>query len=124
MYVATVIVLLVTAAANIGMAVADIARARFVLANSAEVGVPEAWLPGLAALKGAGGIGLLLWFAGLPVLPILAAAGLVCFFLGAVGAHIRSGVLYNIAFPGAYLALAAASLTLLVMAGGWDAVAG
>ncbi|HEX7657868.1 MAG TPA: DoxX family protein [Pseudonocardiaceae bacterium] len=115
MSVATTIVLAVTAAANIGIAVADLARARFVLANSAEVEVPESWLPGLAALKGAGGIGLLLWFVGLPVLPTIAAAGLVCFFVGAITAHIRARVLYNIAFPGAYLALAAASLIVLLL---------
>lgn len=114
MDIATTIVLTVTAAANIGIAVADLGRARFVLANSAEVGVPESWLPRLAALKGAGGIGLLLWFADLPVLPALAAAGLVCFFIGAITAHSRARVLYNIAFPGAYFALAVASLTLLL----------
>jgi hypothetical protein len=113
MHVATAIVLAVTASANIGIAVADLTRARFVLANTAEVQVPESWLPRLAVLKGAGGLALLLWFASVPVLPIAAAVGLVCFFISAVTAHIRARVFYNVAFPGAYLALAVASLTLL-----------
>jgi DoxX-like family len=114
MHAATAAVLAVTATANIGIAAADLARARFVLANSAEVHVPEAWLPRLAVLKGAGGLGLLLWFVDVPVFPTLAAAGLICFFVGAITAHIRAGVLYNIAFPGAYLGLAIASLALLL----------
>ena len=42
-----------------------------------------------------------------------AATGLVLYFIGAVIAHLRARVLYNIAFPGAYLGLSAASLLLL-----------
>ena len=34
-----------------GIALADFARADFVLNNSAEVGVPRSWLPVLGALK-------------------------------------------------------------------------
>lgn len=70
-HIATAIILAVAAAINIGIAVAvaDLARAGFVLANSAEVRVPESWLPQIAGLKGAGGIGLLLWFLHVPVLP-------------------------------------------------------
>jgi hypothetical protein len=115
MHLATAVVLAITAAATIAIAVADVARAPFVLANSAEVHVPESWLPGLAALKAAGGVGLLLWFGGVPVLPIAAAVGLVCFFVGAITAHVRARVFYNIAFPGTYLALAVACLTLLLI---------
>ncbi|MYS75892.1 DoxX family protein, partial [Streptomyces sp. SID5926] len=44
--------------ADAGIAVADLLRARFVLANSAEVGVPASWLPRLAGLKAAGAAGL------------------------------------------------------------------
>jgi DoxX-like family len=114
---ATGIILAITATANIGIAVADLMRAKFVLANSTEVHVPESWLPRLAVLKGAGGVGLLLWFVGVPGLPIAAAAGLVCFFIGAITAHARARVFYNLAFPGAYLGLAVASLMLLILAG-------
>lgn len=100
--------------ANAGIAVADLVKARFVLANSAEVGVPQSWLPWLAALKAAGAAGLLLGLMGVPFIGVAAAAGLVLFFIGAVVAHIRARVYHNIAFPGGYLALAAASLVLAV----------
>jgi hypothetical protein len=48
-------------------------------------------------------------------LGIAAAAGLALFFVGAVVTHLRAHVLYNIAFPGAYLCLSAASLALMVI---------
>ncbi|WP_222121414.1 DoxX family protein [Corynebacterium glyciniphilum] len=105
----------VTVAANIFIAAADLLRARFVLENSAEVNVPAKWLPTLAVLKGSGGVGLSLWFFDVPVVPTVAAAGLVCFFLGANLAHLRARVFHTIAFPGFYLALAASSLSLIVL---------
>jgi hypothetical protein len=114
MHLATAIVLTVTAAATLSIAAADLGRAGFVLANSAEVHVPDSWLPWLAALKAAGALGLLLWFAGVPMLPVAAAAGLIAFFVGAITTHIRAGVVYNVAFPGTFLALAVASLILQV----------
>ncbi|GAA2247717.1 membrane protein [Streptomyces ruber] len=114
MVTAYVLITVLTVLANAGIAVADLAGARFVLANSAEVGVPLTWLPWLAALKAAGAAGLLLGLLGVPVVGVAAAAGLVLFFTGAVAAHVRAGVYHNIAFPGGYLALAAASLVLAV----------
>jgi DoxX-like family len=51
---------------------------------------------------------------GLPAVGIAAAAGLVVFFVGAVVTHLRAHVLYNIAFPGAFLCLSAASVALLI----------
>ena len=107
-------VVAITVLANAAIAVADLTRARFVLANSAEVGVPQSWLPLLAALKAAGAAGLLIGIVALPYLAVAAAAGLVAFYVGAVAAHVRARVFYNIAFPGAYLALAAASLALSI----------
>jgi len=95
--------------ANAGVAVADFARAQFVLANSAEVGVAPRWIPYLAALKMAGAIGLLLGMVAAPWLGLAAATGLVAFFVGAVGVHVRTRVLHNIAFPAAFLALAVAA---------------
>jgi hypothetical protein len=114
MVTAFVIVTIVAIAANGGMAVADFARAKFVLANSAEVKLPESWLPYLATAKAAGAVGLLLGLAGVTPIGVAAGVGLVLFFVGAVGAHLRARVFYNIAFPGTYLALAVASLALLV----------
>ncbi|MGV4981215.1 DoxX family protein [Streptomyces sp. NPDC001709] len=98
--------------ANAGIVAADVAKAPFVLANSAEVGVPSAWLPTLALLKAAGAAGLLLGLLGARSLGVAAGAGLVLFYVGAVIAHVRARVFHNIAFPGLFLALAAGALAL------------
>lgn len=112
MLVAYVAVALAAVVANAGIAIADFLPASFVLANSAQVGVPRAWLPFLGTLKAAGALGLLTGLLGARFLGIAAAAGLVLFFVGAVIAHLRARVYYNLAFPGGYLALALASLVL------------
>lgn len=114
MFAAYVIISVITIAANTAIAVADLARARFVLANSAEAGLPRSWLPPLAAVKAAGAAGLLLGLLGVRPLGIAAAIGLVLFFTGALAAHVRARVFHNIAFPGAYFALAIASAVLAV----------
>ena len=106
------------ALANAGIAVADLARAPFVLANSAEVGVAPRWIPDLASLKMAGAVGLLIGLVVTPWLGLAAAGGLTAFFIAAVAVHIRTKVLHNIAFPVAFLLLAAGSLAYFV-----DAVA-
>lgn len=97
-------------AANAFIVVADLARARFVVANAAEVGLRPAAIPYLAALKGAGVVGLAAGLAGFPALGLAAAAGLVGFFVVAVTAHVRAGVLRTIGFPLLYLALAVGAL--------------
>ncbi len=107
---AGVSVVLITIVANAGVAMADFARARFVLANSAEVGVRQSWLPMLGALKAAGAAGLVVGLLGAPTIGALAAAGLVLFYVGALMVHVRARVYYNIAFPGLFLALAVATL--------------
>jgi hypothetical protein len=105
-------VVAVMAAMNLAIAVADLARADFVLTNMDEVKVPRTWLAGLALLKITGTVGLLLGFFGIYIIAIPAAAGLVVFFTGAIVTHIKARVLHNVAFPGSYLALAIASLVL------------
>ena len=114
MFVAYVVVTIITIIANAAVAVADLSRAQFVLANSAEVGVPPSWLPLLGALKAAGAAGLLIGLLGFRYLGIAAAIGLVLFFTGALIVHIRARVFYNLAFPGTYWLLAAASLVLAI----------
>ncbi|PRX96720.1 DoxX family protein [Allonocardiopsis opalescens] len=104
------VVTVLTIAANAGIAAADLARAPFVMANSAEVGVPPSWVPPLAVLKAAGAAGLLLGLFGLRLVGIAAATGLVLFFVGAVAVHVRARVFHNIAFPGGFLLLAVGSL--------------
>jgi len=78
--------------------------------------VPRSWLPPLAVLKGAGAAGLLLGLLGVRPLGIAAAIGLALFFTGALAAHVRPRVFHDIAFPGAYFALAIASAALAVAA--------
>ncbi|MQA60766.1 MAG: DoxX family protein [Actinophytocola sp.] len=112
MFTAYVVVTAITVGANVAIVVADFARARFVVDNSIEVGVPQSWLPYLGTLKGAGAVGLILGLAGVPVIGIAAAIGLVLFYIGAVAAHVRARVFYNIAFPGGFLALAVGSLVI------------
>jgi hypothetical protein len=114
MHTAYLVITLITAIITGGIAIADFIPARFVLANSAEVGVPRSWIPALGATKLAGAVGLLAGLVGLPALAIAAAAGLVLYFAGAVATHLRAHVLYNIALPGAFLCLSAASLALLI----------
>ncbi|WP_063059926.1 DoxX family protein [Nocardia sienata] len=113
MHTTYLIVALVTVVANAGMALADFARAPFVMANSAEVGVPPGWVPWLATLKLAGATGVLLGLFGMRTLGLAAAIGLVLFFAGALITHLRARVYYNIAFPGAYFAFALATAALL-----------
>ncbi|MFY9767672.1 MAG: DoxX family protein [Mycobacterium sp.] len=113
MTTACVVVTLFTAVITAAVGVADLIPAGFVLANSAEVHVPRSWLPMLGTVKLAGAIGLLVGLVALPAIGIAAATGLLLFFIGALIAHVRARALYNIAFPGAYLALSAASLVLL-----------
>jgi hypothetical protein len=114
MHTAYVLITVATAIVTGGIAVADFIPAGFVLANSAEVGVPRSWLRALGAAKLAGAVGLVVGLLGLPALGIAAAVGLVLFFVGAVATHLKAHVLYNIAFPGVFLCLSAASLALMV----------
>ncbi|MFE9796036.1 DoxX family protein [Streptomyces goshikiensis] len=113
---ALLVVTLLTAGVNVGTAATDLAGARFVLASSAEVGVPRSWLPWLAALKLAGAAGLLLGLCDAALRPLGAAAacGLSLYYLGALVFHLRARVLYNLAFPGFYFITAVASLALTV----------
>jgi hypothetical protein len=114
MFTAFVVVTVAAIVANASAAIADFSRAKFVVANSAEVGVPLSWLPLLGTLKAAGAVGLLLGLLGIRFIGTAAAIGLVLFFVGAVAAHVRARIYYNIVFPGGYLVLAIASLVLSV----------
>jgi len=114
MFTAYVVVTVITIIANVGVIIADLVRADFVIANSAEVGVPQSWLPLLATLKATGAVGLLLGLMGFHIIGVSAAIGLVVFFVGAMLAHLRARVFYNVAFPGTFLALAISSLTLAI----------
>lgn len=113
MTVAWVVVTLATVAAVGFVAVADLLRAPFVLANSRAVAVPATWLTPLGLAKGAGALGLLAGLAGARPIGVAAGVGLTAFFVGAVATHLRAGD-HHLAFPVAYLTLAATSTTLLL----------
>lgn len=91
-------------------------RARFVMANSAEVGLAPRWIPCLAVIEGAGTAGLVLGLFGVPLAGLAAAAGLVVFFVVAVLVHVRTRVFHNIAFPGLFLLLAAGAAAHFALA--------
>ncbi|MET9657526.1 DoxX family protein [Streptomyces sp. NPDC006510] len=116
MFTFYVIVAALTIVANAGIAAADYAGAKSVLANSAEVGLKASWIPWLATLKMAGALGLLVGLLGLWHLDVAASAGLVLFYVGAVAVHVKARVFYNISFPGFYLVLAVASFVLSLTA--------
>ena len=116
MFAAYVTITVVTIAANAWAAGADLTQPKWLLANMDEVGVPRSWLLPLAGLKGAGAAGLLLGLLGVRPAGIAAAAGLVLFFTGALATHLRAHAFHNIAVPGAYFALATASMVLAVIA--------
>ena len=109
------VVTVITAIVTAGIAVADYIPAGFVLANSADVGVSRSWLPTLGTLKLAGAIGLIVGVLGPHPIGVAAGIGLVLFFVGAIVVHVRARVLYNVAFPGAFLLLASASLMLALL---------
>ncbi|MCK0093377.1 DoxX family protein [Rhodococcus sp. F64268] len=109
LFIATIVCI----TANAFVAAADYAEAGFVLANSAEVHVPVNALPTLATLKASGALGLAVGLLAVPWLGVAAGIGLVLFFVGAIVVHLRARVLYNIAFPGAFLLLAMTSTAYL-----------
>lgn len=115
MFTAYVVITIVTILATAATAAAVLAGVDSVRATIDQVGVSRSWLPLLAALKAAGAAGLLLGLLGMPLIGMAAAAGLVVFFVGAIVTHLRAHVVSNIAFPGVFLALAAASLTLAIV---------
>jgi hypothetical protein len=114
MNIVDIVVMCATIVANVGATIGDLMKADFVLKTSAEVGVDRSWIPLLAGLKAAGSAGLLLGLLGFRIIGTAAASGLALYFIGAILAHVRARVFYNIAFPGIYLALAAGSLACVL----------
>jgi hypothetical protein len=109
-FAAYVVVTLLAAAANGYAAAVDVTRAEWLLDNMTRLGVPHPWLPTLGALKAAGAVGLLVGIA-VPAVGVAAAAGLVVYFVGAVGTVLRARW-YGHFYAALWLLLAAASLAL------------
>jgi hypothetical protein len=74
--------------------------------------VPQSWSLGIGMLLAAGALGLLAGFA-VPLLGTAAAAGLVLYFAGAFGAHLRARN-YKFGPWSMYFALAVATLVVNV----------
>jgi hypothetical protein len=89
MFVAYVIVTLLTAAINLYTATNDFRRPDWLLANMNKLGVRESSLPVLGILKAAGALGLLIGFR-VPLIGVASAVGLTLFFIGAVITHLRA----------------------------------
>jgi DoxX-like family len=77
MFVAYLIVTVLTAAANVFSATLDFIRYKQVSINMARAGVPESWMTLLGILKGVAALGLLVGI-GIPLIGAAAALGLVC----------------------------------------------
>ncbi|MFG2334141.1 DoxX family protein [Streptomyces sp. NPDC048604] len=88
----------------------DLAGHPSIVAIADRLSVPRSWMAPLGVCLGAGSLGLLAGFA-VPVLGTAAGVGLVLYFVGAVGAHLRVG---DRRLGGAlgFLALSAAALAL------------
>ncbi|CAM4492657.1 DoxX family protein [Nocardia ninae] len=115
MSTAYVIVTIVAAAAVLIASGVDVFRAQWVRDNMRSYGIPEWTLMPLAVIKVAGAVGLLVGLA-IPSLGLAAAICLVLYFIGAIITILRARGYGDLAYPMPYLALAAASAVLFVLA--------
>lgn len=88
MFAAYFAVTILASALNGSAAVANFIGHRYPKAVADRLGVPRSWMLPLGTLLAAGALGLLVGIA-VPVLGVLAACGLVLYFLGALAAHLR-----------------------------------
>jgi hypothetical protein len=87
-FVSYLMVTLLASAFNGLAAIANFIGHDFPRSQADMLRVPRSWMIPLGTLLAAGALGLLAGIA-VPVLGTLAAAGLVLYFLGALGAHLR-----------------------------------
>ncbi len=110
MFVAYVTLTVLTIAYSAFSAGADFVRWEQVAVGMDQAGVPRSWLPALGVPKAAAVLGLIAGFW-IPVLGTAAAAGLVVFFVLAIGVHLRvRDYSFGLQYP--FLLLAAATLLL------------
>ena len=112
MFIAYIIVTVLTGAANFFSATLDFIRYKQVLINMAKAGVPESWITMLGVLKAAGALGLLMGI-GVSLVGIAAAVGLILFFIGAIITHLRARD-YSFGLAVVFLLLAVTALVLRV----------
>src|SRR3954451_13857298 len=112
MFIALVVVTVLLAAICLNSAAMKVRQNEQVLAViHGTVGAPQPYLPALAALEIAGAAGILLglW---LEPLGVLSATGLVAYFVGAVGGHLRVRDTKTLVMPLPPLVMAIAVLVL------------
>lgn len=114
MFIALIIASVVLAAMAGGSAIKKLQKdEQVVTVIGGTVGVPERLFPVLAALELAGAAGVLVGLALAPI-GVLAAAGLVAYFVGAFAGHIRAGAIKGLSMPLVPLVLSIAVLALRV----------
>jgi hypothetical protein len=109
MYNAYIVVGALLALALTGSGFAKVTRNKTVVDNLTGIGVSLSLFPFLAACEFAGAAGLIIgiWWA---PLGIAAAIGVVLYFVGAVGAHLRKSDFKSAPNAGVLLIVAAAAL--------------
>ena len=115
MSTAYVVITILAAAWVAYSAVAVFVRAKWVTQALADYGVPRRWWPWLGTAKLAGAAGLVVGLL-VPVIGVLAEAGLVVYFTGAVVTVLRARYFWHVPYPLVYLAPVVASIVLRVAA--------
>ncbi|MYW63648.1 DoxX family protein [Streptomyces sp. SID8379] len=90
MYALYAAVTALAAAVHGSAALANFVGHAYPKAEADRLGVPRSWMPLLGTALAAGALGLLAGFA-VPGLGVAAGTGLVLYFVGALGAHVRAG---------------------------------
>jgi uncharacterized membrane protein YphA (DoxX/SURF4 family) len=89
MFIATIVASVLLAAVLLSSAAGKLTRKPDILAGMEKVGVPADKIPYLAYLEIAGALGLIAGLFWWPI-GVAAAIGVILYFVGAVGAHIRA----------------------------------
>jgi DoxX-like family len=106
------VIVTILAAGLVGFsAYAVFAHAKYVVEPLTHYGVPRSWWPWLATAKAAGAAGLLIGLL-MPVIGVMAAIGLVLYFIGAEITVVRARWYTNIQVPLIYMAAVVASLAM------------
>ncbi|MFF5209255.1 DoxX family protein [Streptosporangium sp. NPDC000396] len=111
MFTAYLVVTLLAAAASAYSATNHYTRPKWILDSLTKYGVSHSWLPWLGALKAAGVLGLLVGI-GVPAIAVAASAGLILYYVGAVGTILRARCYSHLLAPMPFLLLVVGSLVL------------
>lgn len=113
MFAATIAVSALLAALLAFAAVRKLSHNEAVVESYLRVGVPEDRLDHLAAILLVGSVGLMIGLLWAPI-GVIAATGVVCYFLVAIGFHVRADDLQSLPNPTVIAVLAVAALALRI----------